>query len=341
MNDRRILESWKEIAAYLNRSVMTCQRWEADLGLPVHRLDGTPKARVFAYTDEIDRWMEGKRGKHTKSRRKAFLAGAAASLVALAAALFLWHPWSGDRRPSKSSSDRPSIAVLHLANRTGQKDLDHYRDVLAAMISYDLSQSKYIYTVPADQVYSILTRLGLLEAENLTTENIRDIGRRGVVKYVASGFYAKAGERFLIGLTIHEAESGKVVGAEEVQAESVERFFAHGVNDLVRKIKPRLELTAVELANDIDSPLERVTTSSIEAYEYYLKAARLVGIGQVRSAIELLEKAVACGLRSLFVGFELDLDDSVRRAFGIGPAAHGATVLASHVAVNAESGALQ
>jgi hypothetical protein len=44
---------------------------------------------------------------------------------------------------------------------------------------------------------------------------------------------------------------------------------------------------------------------------------------------------------SLFVGFELDLDDSVRRAFGIGPAAHGATVLASHVAVNAESGALQ
>jgi hypothetical protein len=44
---------------------------------------------------------------------------------------------------------------------------------------------------------------------------------------------------------------------------------------------------------------------------------------------------------SLFIGFELDLDEAVRRAFGIAPAAPCATVLASHVAVNAETGALQ
>jgi hypothetical protein len=31
------LNGWKEIAAYLGRSVRTVQRWEKDFGLPVRR----------------------------------------------------------------------------------------------------------------------------------------------------------------------------------------------------------------------------------------------------------------------------------------------------------------
>jgi len=43
---------------------------------------------------------------------------------------------------------------------------------------------------------------------------------------------------------------------------------------------------------------------------------------------------------SLFLGFELELDAGVRAAFGIGPAPMDAPVLASNVAVNAETGVL-
>jgi hypothetical protein len=45
---REVLDSWKEISAYLGRDVRTCRRWEAHLGLPVHRLNGSPRARVRA-----------------------------------------------------------------------------------------------------------------------------------------------------------------------------------------------------------------------------------------------------------------------------------------------------
>lgn len=31
------LDSWKEIAVYLDRALRTVQRWEKDHGLPVHR----------------------------------------------------------------------------------------------------------------------------------------------------------------------------------------------------------------------------------------------------------------------------------------------------------------
>jgi hypothetical protein len=43
---------------------------------------------------------------------------------------------------------------------------------------------------------------------------------------------------------------------------------------------------------------------------------------------------------SLFLGFELELDEPVRRAFGIGPPLAEAPLLASSIAINAETGEL-
>jgi len=56
MSERRRLESWKEIAGHLNRTVRTVQRWEREHGLPVHRLQRHKGATVYAYADEVDAW---------------------------------------------------------------------------------------------------------------------------------------------------------------------------------------------------------------------------------------------------------------------------------------------
>jgi Tol biopolymer transport system component len=54
------LDSWKEIAAYLNRSVRTVHRWETDEGLPVHRHHHKQLGSVFAYTSELDAWFNAR-----------------------------------------------------------------------------------------------------------------------------------------------------------------------------------------------------------------------------------------------------------------------------------------
>lgn len=51
------LNSWKEIAAYLDTSVRTVQRWEQTEGLPVHRHEHASIATVYAYTSEVDAWF--------------------------------------------------------------------------------------------------------------------------------------------------------------------------------------------------------------------------------------------------------------------------------------------
>ena len=50
------LDSWKEIAAYMNREVRTVQRWEESEGLPVHRHQHDKLASVYAYKSELDAW---------------------------------------------------------------------------------------------------------------------------------------------------------------------------------------------------------------------------------------------------------------------------------------------
>jgi len=53
----RRLDSWKEIAAFFGRDERTVKRWEKERSLPVHRLPGGSRARVFAFTDELQSWM--------------------------------------------------------------------------------------------------------------------------------------------------------------------------------------------------------------------------------------------------------------------------------------------
>ena len=214
-------------------------------------------------------------------------------VIVLAAAFLLWlfvfrsKPDSG-----QLASDRPSVAFLRVANKSGDKALDNWSENFSLMLSDNITQSRYIFVAPTDKVTSVLTRLKLLDTSNYTTEDLREAGRLTGVKYLASGYFTRAGETFLVRLNVQEASSGKVVGTEEVRGEGQKSLIAMA-DELARKLKPHLEVTAVEAANDLDGGLERAYTPSIEAYSYYLQGRKLFFEGKNDKAIEMFEKAVA------------------------------------------------
>jgi hypothetical protein len=53
------LNGWKQIAAYFGRSVRAVQRYEHELGLPVHRIKTADGQSVYALPGEIDDWRRG------------------------------------------------------------------------------------------------------------------------------------------------------------------------------------------------------------------------------------------------------------------------------------------
>lgn len=75
-----VLNSWKEIASFLNRGVRTVQRWERELQLPVHRIGKGNRSPVFAYTSEVKLWLYANRSK-LAAEEQVFEKGSAEKVV--------------------------------------------------------------------------------------------------------------------------------------------------------------------------------------------------------------------------------------------------------------------
>lgn len=73
------LDSWKAIAAYLERDLRTVQRWEEKEGLPVHRHLHSRQGSIYAYKKELDDWWAERKPPESPPRSSASQATAPAS----------------------------------------------------------------------------------------------------------------------------------------------------------------------------------------------------------------------------------------------------------------------
>ena len=89
------LDSWKEIAAYLNRDVRTVQRWEKQEGLPIHRHLHDERSSAYAFANEIDDWLkhraeQGDTEKLPARRKPLSWWPAGVALAAMASGIVIW-----------------------------------------------------------------------------------------------------------------------------------------------------------------------------------------------------------------------------------------------------------
>jgi hypothetical protein len=92
------LDSWKEIASYLNRHVATVRRWEQREGLPVHRhLHGTLSS-IYAYANELGAWFHDRQPERVHSSEQpnpAFERQTPGAIDEAATRRACWIVWNG------------------------------------------------------------------------------------------------------------------------------------------------------------------------------------------------------------------------------------------------------
>jgi serine/threonine protein kinase/Tfp pilus assembly protein PilF len=188
--------------------------------------------------------------------------------------------------------DKPSLAVMYFENNTGDESLDHWRKALSDLLIADLSQSKYVMVLSGEKLYNILEEQNLLETKSYSSKVLKKVSALGGVQHVLVGKLAMAGETLRINALLQEASTGNLMASEMVEGRGEESLFSM-VDDLTRKIKASFRLSEEEIASDIDKEVEKITTSSSDAYKYYREGMEYFAKGDYLKSIPLMETAVA------------------------------------------------
>jgi tetratricopeptide (TPR) repeat protein len=253
MSAREVLQSWKEIASYLGRDVRTCRRWEENLGLPVHRLNGSPKARVLAYKDEIDWWLKTKLHEHDDEqsfpgagnlplpagrpsfawlRRWYALAGFTGLLVI---GVLGWRSINGGRPRYVPNGSRPALAVLPFVNGTGDEALNYLRESVPDHLVRELQQSAERLTVFSfDAVAEAVRRIGLAPGVPLSADDMAAVSVRLGAGWLLIGSLSGAGTKLRVHYELREVQAIRPIKSDQVPGteaniEIMEARVANGV----------------------------------------------------------------------------------------------------------------
>lgn len=170
------LDSWKEIASYLKRSVRTVRRWEAEEGLPVHRHMHRALGSVYAYAQEIDAWRRAAEVRRAQTAVRATPAGEA----------------------------QVSIVVLPFTNLSPDPDTEYFADGLTGDVIADLSKVRAL---------RVISRTSAMVLKG-TRKDVRTIGRELGVSRVVEGAVRRAGARLRVTATLIDAGNDEHLWAE-------------------------------------------------------------------------------------------------------------------------------
>jgi tetratricopeptide (TPR) repeat protein len=299
MDEKNILQSWKEISSYLGRNERTCRRWEKEYGLPVYRMDGSPRASVFAYKEELDRWLDALLHEKEIASKKSFIRSKKNLIIILSLSIIvisilavaLWKILSPKTGVSQLPP-KPSLAVLYFRNKTGDDSLDYLTKGLCDLLISDLSQSKYLNVLPEDMLFLNLRSLKLLDNEYYETKDLAKFAEQAQVDNIVFGNIIKSGEKLRVNPILRKTSSGENIAIESVDCASGKAIFSL-VDEISRRIKAQLIVPPdIMVRGDIDKEMESLTTGSIEAYRYYIEGRQLFRKGQAMKSAPFFEKAI-------------------------------------------------
>jgi Tfp pilus assembly protein PilF len=295
------LDSWKEIAVYLNRDVKTVQRWERWEGLPVRRHHHKRLATVYAYRSELDEWLRerqperpqnGEAGPVPRVRRRFWRLPVFLGLP-VATALLLVGSWSNHRfdreAPAIDFRERDWVLIARFDNRTGEEAFD---DVVEHALAREIGDSRFVNVVGRERINDALTLMRRPTDTPVDLAVGREICLRdGGIRALVGGRVDKLGPDYVFTALLIKPDSGEVVGEATSDARGMDQVWP-----AIRRLGDSIRAALGESLPALEAPsakMERVTTPSLMALRLYSRGMALVNDQNFGDAIPLLAEAVA------------------------------------------------
>ena len=269
------LDSWKDIAVYLNRDVTTVQRWEKREGMPVHRHVHEKRGSVYALTEELDGWVQSRRSRADESEKmpEADLLPAAPSDRAAPSARLprLWFAiaavlcicltaaaWFAFRHRS-SAAVAPrihSLAVLPLRNLSGDPAQDYLADGITEALIGSLANIHDL---------RVTSHTSVIRFKNPQI-SVPEIARTLGVDAVVEGSVIREGDRIRVTAQLIRGTTDTHFWSETYDREM--RDALNLESELAQSIAQKVEVT---VTGEEHQRLSSARPVAPEVYESYLK----------------------------------------------------------------------
>ena len=219
---------------------------------------------------------------HSAVLRKWMLAAAGVLVIGFATALWLYKA-----RQTHALSATDTVVIADFSNSTGDPVFD---DALKQALLIQVNQSPFLNVLSEQKVSHTLALMGRSPDARLTADLAREVCQRTQSKAMLAGSIASLGSQYVIGLRAIDCESDEAVAEEQSTASSKEAVLKT-LDGVATKLREKLgeSLTSIQ---KFDTPLEQITTPSLEALKMCSVGFRTMNTKSQIEAIPFFQRAI-------------------------------------------------
>jgi len=176
--------------------------------------------------------------------------------------------------PRKATAPGPkienSIAVISFQNQTGDPAFDYLQEAIPNLLITNLQNTGLFYVATWERMQDVLRQMGAKPARTIDRDLGFEICRREGIRAIAIGTFTKAGDVFRTDVKVLDAESKDLLKSANIKGTSVDSILDSQIDSLSREISLGLGLAKAKI-EAAPFKVRDITTSSLRAYDYFLK----------------------------------------------------------------------
>jgi tetratricopeptide (TPR) repeat protein len=221
-------------------------------------------------------------------RKKSYMA--IIPIVVIALVFFILQPWEIDISTKKAAAEENRLMILCFEDLMDNETEEDLGETVCNLLMTDLAESYYLQVVPSHKIQALAKSEGITHPCNLDIRAIRNLAQKVKARWVLRGVVIH--EENQLGLTAEliDITEDTPIAAQRIVGQENENIFTL-VDRLTIEIKKDISLPAEALAEP-DRMVAQITTSSPEAYRYYLDGVRCVNMVYFDSAMGHFSKAL-------------------------------------------------
>jgi len=187
---------------------------------------------------------------------------------------------------------KTSIAVISFENQTGEKSYDYLQKAIPNLLITSLEQSKYLTVMTWERMHDLLEQTGKEDKKEVIDRELGfELCSMDNVGAIVVGSFVKAGDVFATDVKVLDVKTKKLLKSAQSKGEGVGSILDKQIGELSREISKGIGLSEQKIEPS-QMKIADLTTSSMEAYNYFLQGREEYEKFYYDDARKSLEKAV-------------------------------------------------